>query len=59
LAEIACYPCPLEEKVSCYEQDQELDRIDFETLRARLRQDSVHEKTAARWAGLLLTTRET
>jgi NADPH-dependent glutamate synthase beta subunit-like oxidoreductase/NAD(P)H-flavin reductase len=29
---------------SCYNQDQELDRVDFANLRARLRQNSVQEK---------------
>ncbi len=31
---------------TCYNQDQELDHVDFENLRARLRQQSVQEKTA-------------
>ncbi len=29
---------------SCYNQDQELDRVDFDNLRARLRQNTVQEK---------------
>ena len=29
---------------SCYNQDQELDRVDFANLHARLRQNSVQEK---------------
>ena len=29
---------------SCYNQDQELDRVDFDNLQARLRQNSVQEK---------------
>ena len=29
---------------SCYNQDQELDRVDFANLQARLRQNSVQEK---------------
>ena len=39
---------------SCYNQDQELDRVDFENLRARLRQNSVQEKLSNRWLDLLL-----
>ncbi len=44
---------------SCYNQDQELDRVDFENLRARLRQNSVQEKISDRWVGRLLETRKT
>jgi NADPH-dependent glutamate synthase beta subunit-like oxidoreductase/NAD(P)H-flavin reductase len=44
---------------SCYNQDQELDRIDFENLKARLRQNSVQEKISDRWLGLLLESRRT
>ena len=44
---------------SCYNQDQELDRVDFENLRARLRQNSVQEKIADRWLGRLLETGKT
>ena len=29
---------------SCFNQDQQLDRVDFENLRARLRQNTVQEK---------------
>ena len=39
---------------SCYNQDQELDRVDFENLRARLRQNSVQEKISDRWLARLL-----
>jgi NAD(P)H-flavin reductase len=39
---------------SCYNQDQELDRVDFENLSARLRQNSVQEKLSNRWLDLLL-----
>jgi NAD(P)H-flavin reductase len=39
---------------SCYNQDQELDRVDFENLSARLRQNSVQEKISNRWLDLLL-----
>ncbi len=34
---------------SCYNQDQELDRVDFSNLQARLRQNSVQEKIANLW----------
>lgn len=34
---------------SCYNQDQELDRVDFDNLRARLRQNSVQEKISNLW----------
>ncbi len=34
---------------SCYNQDQELDRVDFVNLRARLRQNSVQEKISNLW----------
>jgi hypothetical protein len=34
---------------SCAGQDQPLDRIDFPSLRARLRQNSVQEKLTRRW----------
>jgi NAD(P)H-flavin reductase len=34
---------------SCFNQDQELDRVDFACLRQRLRQNSVQEKLAALW----------
>jgi len=44
---------------SCYNQDQELDRVDFDNLRARLRQNSVQEKISDRWLGRLLETRKT
>jgi hypothetical protein len=39
---------------SCYNQDQELDRVDFENLSARLRQNTVQEKLSNRWLDLLL-----
>ena len=39
---------------SCFNQDQELDRVDFENLNARLRQNSVQEKLSNRWLDLLL-----
>ena len=34
---------------SCYNQDQELDRVDFPNLNARLRQNSVQEKLSSMW----------
>ena len=34
---------------SCFNQDQELDRVDFTGLNERLRQNSVQEKLTAQW----------
>jgi hypothetical protein len=34
---------------SCFNQDQELDRVDFRGLRERLGQNSVQEKLTAMW----------
>ena len=34
---------------SCYNQDQDLDRVDFANLHARLRQNSVQEKLSNLW----------
>jgi len=34
---------------SCFNQDQELDRVDFAGLRQRLRQNGVQEKIGAQW----------
>jgi len=34
---------------SCFNQDQDLDRVDFAGLNDRLRQNSVQEKLTARW----------
>ncbi len=39
---------------SCYNQDQELDRVDFTNLRARLRQNSVQEKLSGLWLAHLV-----
>jgi len=39
---------------SCYNQDQQLDRVDFDNLHARLRQNSVQEKLSALWLQYLL-----
>ncbi|MFN3920211.1 MAG: FAD-dependent oxidoreductase [Methylohalobius sp.] len=39
---------------SCYNQDQELDRVDFDHLHARLRQNTVQEKLTKLWLDYLL-----
>ncbi len=39
---------------SCFNQDQELDKVDFEFLNTRLRQSSVQEKLANLWLNRLL-----
>ena len=39
---------------SCYNQDQELDRVDFDNLHARLRQNSVQEKLSTLWLDYIL-----
>jgi len=39
---------------SCFNQDQELDRVDFAGLRQRLRQNSVQEKIGALWIDRVL-----
>jgi NADPH-dependent glutamate synthase beta subunit-like oxidoreductase/NAD(P)H-flavin reductase len=39
---------------SCYNQDQDLDRVDFPNLNARLRQNSVQEKLSGLWLEYLL-----
>ena len=38
---------------SCYNQDQDLDRVDFTNLNARLRQNSVQEKLSNLWMDYL------
>jgi NADPH-dependent glutamate synthase beta subunit-like oxidoreductase/NAD(P)H-flavin reductase len=43
---------------SCYNQDQELDRVDFNNLQARLRQNSVQEKISNLWFEHLLDQAE-
>jgi NADPH-dependent glutamate synthase beta subunit-like oxidoreductase/NAD(P)H-flavin reductase len=43
---------------SCYNQDQELDRVDFQNLHARLRQNSVQEKISNLWFEHLLDQAE-
>jgi NADPH-dependent glutamate synthase beta subunit-like oxidoreductase/NAD(P)H-flavin reductase len=39
---------------SCFNQDQEMDRVDFPNLAARLRQNTVQEKLASLWFDYLL-----
>jgi hypothetical protein len=39
---------------SCFNQDQELDRVDFGALSERLRQNSLQEKLSAQWIGRCL-----
>ncbi len=39
---------------SCFNQDQELDRVDFGVLSERLRQNSLQEKLTAQWIGRCL-----
>ena len=34
---------------SCFNQDQPLDRVDFQALNERLKQNSLAEKLTARW----------
>jgi hypothetical protein len=34
---------------SCFNQDQQLDRVDFPALHERLRQNSLQEKLTAQW----------
>jgi NADPH-dependent glutamate synthase beta subunit-like oxidoreductase/NAD(P)H-flavin reductase len=41
---------------SCFNQDQELDRVDFPNLAARLRQNTVQEKLSNMWLEHLLGT---
>lgn len=43
---------------SCYNQDQELDRVDFPNLNARLRQNTVQEKLSNLWLEHLLNSDE-
>jgi NADPH-dependent glutamate synthase beta subunit-like oxidoreductase/NAD(P)H-flavin reductase len=40
---------------TCFNQDQELDRVDFGFLNARLKQGGLHEKLADLWLNRLLT----
>ena len=43
---------------SCFNQDQEMDRVDFPNLNMRLRQNTVQEKLSNRWLDHLLETVE-
>jgi len=43
---------------SCFNQDQEMDRVDFPNLNMRLRQNTVQEKLSNRWLDQLLDTVE-
>jgi NAD(P)H-flavin reductase len=40
---------------SCFNQDQDMDRVDFANLAARLRQNTVQEKLSAMWLDHLLS----
>ncbi len=42
---------------SCFNQDQEMDRVDFPNLAARLRQNTVQEKLATLWFEYLVASR--
>ncbi|HEX2572271.1 MAG TPA: pyridine nucleotide-disulfide oxidoreductase [Polyangia bacterium] len=39
---------------SCFNQDQDMDQVDFANLAGRLRQNTVHEKLTARWLTYVL-----
>jgi len=39
---------------TCFDQDQEMDRLDWENLRARLRGNSLQEKLGALWLSRLM-----
>jgi hypothetical protein len=41
---------------SCFNQDQEMDRVDFPNLAARLRQNTVQEKLSSLWLDHLLAS---
>ena len=43
---------------SCYNQDQDLDKVDFPHLNARLRQNTVQEKLSNLWLDYLLKTQK-
>ena len=43
---------------SCYNQDQDLDKVDFPHLNARLRQNTVQEKLSNLWLDYLLEKQE-
>jgi NADPH-dependent glutamate synthase beta subunit-like oxidoreductase/NAD(P)H-flavin reductase len=42
---------------SCFNQDQEMDRVDFQNLAARLRQNTVQEKLSTLWFEHLVSIR--
>jgi hypothetical protein len=42
---------------SCFNQDQDLDHVDFVHLRARLRANSMQEKLSNAWLDRILTQR--
>ncbi|HEX3645067.1 MAG TPA: FAD-dependent oxidoreductase, partial [Vicinamibacterales bacterium] len=42
---------------SCFNQDQDMDRVDFPNLAARLRQNTVQEKLACLWFDYLVASR--
>ena len=44
---------------SCYNQDQDLDKVDFPHLNARLRQNTVQEKLSNLWLDYLLEKQKT
>jgi len=41
---------------TCFDQDQPMDRVDWDNLRARLRSNSLQEKLSALWLDRLLST---
>ena len=41
---------------SCFNQDQDIDRVDFSNLAARLRQNTVQEKLSNMWLDHLLAS---
>jgi NAD(P)H-flavin reductase len=43
---------------SCYNQDQELDRVDFKNLDARLRMNSIQEKLSNLWIDKVFKTKK-
>ncbi len=43
---------------SCFNQDQELDRVDFGALSERLKQNSLQEEVTAQWLGRCLARLE-
>ena len=42
---------------SCFNQDQDMDHVDFPNLAARLRQNTVQEKLASQWLDHMLDSR--